>query len=438
MATKRLFTDRTLKSLKPAPAGRYEIFDVREPRLGVRVGDGEDRTRGGRASDVVFILYTRIPKDGNPTRRRIGKYPQTTLEAARKTAGEWLQLIDAGKDPAEVAAARHAEAKRQAALEVERSFATVFLAFKAKKLSKERQGHQVAADMEREFLPHWAAKPIDAITQNDVLGILRAKCEQPAQGRNLLTHARRFFNWSIDQLIYDITSSPCDRIKPEALFGKKLPRQNILNNDEVFALWRAAGRLSYPLGQFYRLLLLTGLRLNELADARWDEIHDGVLTIPASRMKGEDGEAKPHAVPLPRAALDILEQLPRGRGPYVFSTTGGATPVWISTGAKKRVDKQMLRTLRALARRRGEDHRAVKLEWVNHDLRRVVRSGLSALRIDQEVKERVLGHVPAGLVATYDTHQYIDEKREALELWARHLRSIVEPRTGNVIELARA
>ena len=47
---------------------------------------------------------------------------------------------------------------------------------------------------------------------------------------------------------------------------------------------------------------------------------------------------------------------------------------------KADLDRRMLRTLKALARRRGEDHHAVTLpHWVNHDLRRVVRSGLSAL-----------------------------------------------------------
>ena len=51
------------------------------------------------------------------------------------------------------------------------------------------------------------------------------------------------------------------------------------------------------------------------------------------------------------------------------------------TGPIKRdLDRRMLRTLKAMARRRGEDHHAVTLpNWTNHDLRRVVRSGLSAL-----------------------------------------------------------
>jgi hypothetical protein len=39
----------------------------------------------------------------------------------------------------------------------------------------------------------------------------------------------------------------------------------------------------------------------------------------------------------------------------------------------------------------------------------------------------VLAHARPGIKGTYDHHDYADEKREALELWAARLRSIVEP-----------
>ena len=95
---------------------------------------------------------------------------------------------------------------------------------------------------------------------------------------------------------------------------------------------------------------------------------------------------------------------------------------------KRDLDRRMLRTLKAMARRRGEDHHAVTLpNWTNHDLRRVVRSGLSALRVPHNVAEAVLAHKPPGIVGTYDIHEYQDEKREALEAWAQHLAKITNP-----------
>jgi hypothetical protein len=65
--------------------------------------------------------------------------------------------------------------------------------------------------------------------------------------------------------------------------------------------------------------------------------------------------------------------------------------------------------------------------WVTHDLRRVVRSGLSQLRVPHVVGEAVLGHRQGGVVGTYNLHEFEDEKAEALEAWARHVASIVNP-----------
>jgi len=100
----------------------------------------------------------------------------------------------------------------------------------------------------------------------------------------------------------------------------------------------------------------------------------------------------------------------------------------------------MLLTLRALARLRGEDLAEVSLpHFVNHDIRRTVRSHLSRLKTTEEAREAVLAHARPGIKGTYDLYDYLDEKREALELWAARLRSIVAPQPGNIIKfLARS
>jgi hypothetical protein len=115
-------------------------------------------------------------------------------------------------------------------------------------------------------------------------------------------------------------------------------------------------------------------------------------------------------------------------GPFLFSLSAGKRPLAMTGPIKADLDKRMLRTLKAMARRRGEDHHAVTLaSWVNHDLRRVVRSGLSALRVPHNVAEAILAHAPPGIVGVYDGHEYQDEKAEALELWAQRIKSIVSP-----------
>jgi len=96
----------------------------------------------------------------------------------------------------------------------------------------------------------------------------------------------------------------------------------------------------------------------------------------------------------------------------------------------------MLLTLKALARRHGDDPSEIQLpHFVNHDIRRTVRSHLSRLKITEEAREAVLAHARPGIKGTYDLHDYLDEKREALELWAARLGEIVEPKRDNVIKL---
>ena len=65
--------------------------------------------------------------------------------------------------------------------------------------------------------------------------------------------------------------------------------------------------------------------------------------------------------------------------------------------------------------------------WTVHDLRRVVRTGLSALKVAPPVAEFVLGHLPPRMTRTYDRHEPLAEAATALERWARRLSSYVEP-----------
>jgi hypothetical protein len=120
---KKNLTDRTLKSLKPARAGKhYDVFDVRFPGFGVRVADT------GR---LTFVLTLRYPGSKNPARRALGRYPAMSLEQARGKASEWVALVEKGVDPAiEAERQRVAEVRRQ-----ENSFAAVAEDFTRDKLA---------------------------------------------------------------------------------------------------------------------------------------------------------------------------------------------------------------------------------------------------------------------------------------------------------------
>jgi len=73
-----------------------------------------------------------------------------------------------------------------------------------------------------------------------------------------------------------------------------------------------------------------------------------------------------------------------------------------------------------------------------HDLRSTARSHLAALGVGPIVAERCLNHSLGGLMAVYDQHDYLDERRRALALWANLLAQLETGRPENVVELRAA
>jgi integrase len=417
---------------------RYQVMDAQVPGFGVRVTDKGHKT---------FILRIRYPGSSTPSRREIGNCADITLTAAREKARSWRSLVARGIDPAVEEEKERQERLRQQAF----TFAAVVDDFIRQKLSGERRGQSVEREIRRDLLPTWAGKPIASITDTDVITIVRSKLARKRPGahdgqnaaRNLLALLKRFFRWVIAQRTYGLTTSPCEGLRVLETIGEmKGARDRTLTDDEIFAFWRAASRMPYPHGHVYRVLILTGLRLNEAADASWPEFkHDGIWVIPAERMKGKNAgkkQARAHAVPITDALAAVLKDIPRfNGGTYLFSTTNGESAVWIGSKIKERLDRRMSLTLRALARMRGDDPASVELPpFVNHDIRRTVRSRLSRLKVTEEAREAVLAHARPGIKGVYDLHDYLDEKREALELWAARLKAIVAPAPDNIVQLS--
>ena len=137
----------------------------------------------------------------------------------------------------------------------------------------------------------------------------------------------------------------------------------------------------------------------------------------------DEGDAA-HEVPLTDDAVALLKALPRfNNGDFVFSTTFGTGPVNGFSTAKVKLD-------RAMAAELGHPVDP----FVTHDIRRTMRTGLSALPIADIVRELVIAYSQPGLHDS-DQHSYRQEKLHALNLWAARLRDIIDPPTGNVRRL---
>ena len=413
---KRVLTDALLRSLKPAPEGtRYSVPDALVPGLAVRVTD-----RGAK----TFVLAKRWGGSKNPTARAVCRVGELTLAEARTKARRWLEIREQGDDPKELERKqREAEAERKAL-----TFESVFEDYVTRVVSKRRHGVRDEREMRKELLPVWKTKPLDTITKRDVVKVIDSITARGAerQAHNVYGHVRGFFRWAIGRGAYDIEASPTDRLRPAELIGKKATRDRILDDKEIAAFWRACDNLGYPFGPLHQLLLLTGARKNEVGQARWSEIDldARTLTVPAARYK----TGVEHVVPLVDDAMAIIEKLPRFADCDYLFTFDGRRPVAPYThDAKQSIDQFMIGELGTLT------------PFVVHDLRRSVRSRLSALHVATEVAEAVLGHQRRGVIGVYDRYEYLDEKRTALEAWSVKLRSIIEPDApSNIVPLRGA
>jgi integrase len=406
---KTTLTDRALKAMKPAaPGSRKMIWDAAVPSFGVRVSEH---------GKLTFIVMRRLR--GKIVRRMIGQYPITTLAKAREGALEALRDFERGIDPKEK---KEAKARADAHLRAN-SFASVAEEFITRHVAKLRSAPEVEAAIRRELIGRWGGRPITEINRRDIVYTLEeiADSGRPYAAHKLFNYVSKLFGWAISRSLYGLEVSPCTGIRTSEIIGKKEPRQRVLNDAQIRAVWTAAQGIGYPAGPFARMLLISGQRLREVAEVRWAEIDldKALWTIPPERMKGDAA----HEVPLPPMAVEILKGLPRWHGDFVFTTTGGARPISGFSKMKLRIDAA---TKEPIA------------PWRFHDLRRTMRTGLGALPVPNNVAELCIAHAQPGLHRTYDLHSYRDEKRRAFELWAARLDEIVGATAENVVRLRTA
>jgi integrase len=410
---KHKLTDRGIRALKAAKAGTlYDVMDAVVPGFGVRVSETGRRT---------FILIARFPGSRNPTRRSLGVYGAVSLEGARTKARDWLTLIQQGTDPK----LQEERQRREELRKQQTTFAAVAEDFIQRHVKGQRRARDTEREIRKELIARWGPKPISDISRDEVVRLVEEVADRPAPylAHVVLGHLRSMFNWAINRGSYGLESSPCDRVKPAAIIGPKVPRQRVLSDQELASVWRASEALGYPFGPLYRLLLLTGARKSEVAKARWQEFDRGkaVWRVPPERFKSN----ATHLVPLSKEAMTIFESLPHfTKGDYLFSTTFGEKPVSGFSKAKARLDAMMIEALGSSP-----------APWVIHDIRRTVRTRLASLRISDMVAEMIIGHGRKGLQRVYDQHSYEAEMRDALELWAGRLRDIVNPPPENVVSL---
>jgi len=447
---KTALTDRAIKAMRKA-AKAYDVHDAVVPGLSLRV-----MPSGAKS----FVVLTRFPGAKHPTRRALGAYGALTLEAARDKARQWLELIARGIDPAvqvEEERRKRERARRATFGAVVEDYIRVEVYGPGGEKHPRQRGAAKTINALRDVLvPLFGHRPVTELTADEIMrpieligqigsdrALVKLKARRqlrrpgrkrrpsPEQARALFVFCKMVLNWASEpDAGYGLDRNPLDRVRKARRLGSSVRRDHILNDEELAALTLAIERLQAPHRQVYQVLLHSGLRLGETARASWREIEGDTWTIPAARMKGKNGQARAHVVPLTPALRKIFDGVPRGeRGDYVFSVKGGAAPIAPGTvRIKAMLDGEMLAILRQRAKARGEDpDKVAPRPWRNHDIRRTCRSTLSRLGVTEDVAEAVLAHQRGGIVGTYDRWHRLPEKRDALERWSQFLADLIRP-----------
>jgi integrase len=372
------------------PTSKDEVYwDAALPGFGVKV------TPKGRK---VFIALYRV-RGGTSRLRKytIGPYGKLTLHHARATAQRVFAERFEGRDPA-------AEKLEQRRREVVDRVDDLIEAFAVEHLSTIRSGRAIGQQLRREVIPVWGHRSIHDIKRRDVSSLVFQVAAQrtPNSAHRLLKGTKRFFSWCLGRAVLE--SSPALGIQSGY---REVSRDRVLSDEELTRVIKSAREIGGPFGGIVELLALTGQRREEVNQMIWDEVNlnQRIWTLPAARAKN----GRLHVVHLSEQAVAVLAQPDRGQT-FIFSNTPRSFQRF--NRAKRRLDAMS-----------GVQN------WVLHDLRRTCVSGMARLGIAPHIADKILNHQSgtiSGVAAVYQRHDFLAERKEALDRWGVHVTKICD------------
>ena len=298
---------------------------------------------------------------GRQAQFKIGGEGDISFAAAKKRAVQLRSEVVMGGDPR----AKKAEAK---AIPLYRELSAMHLAD-----AKLHQRSYSTTEMyvRRHIIPKWGKVRLTDIDSRGVsqwMGELQAKGLAPASVVKIAAILGRSFELGTRWGIPGADKNPTRGIKRKPLNNA---RERFLSADEAARLRVAVAASQNPqLQHIVGLLLLTGARMRELLDARWEHVDTArrVWLIPTSKS------GKSRHVPLSAAALAIIEAMPRINEWLVPNPDTGKPFVSIKHGWQRAIKVAKLPGLRI------------------HDLRHSSASAMVNAGITLLTVGKVLGH----------------------------------------------
>jgi len=335
----------------------------------------------------------------------LGKYPDVSLQEARKRHQEAREQLAQSIDPAAMKKARKTAGKERAA----NSFEVIAREWFARWKDDKADGtvKRTLSALEKNIIPWIGARPVSDIKTPDVLSVLR-RIEDRGFGetvRKTRDAISGVFRYAVQTGRTEY--NPCDNLRGalKSVQVKNFP--SITDPEKVAELLRAIDTYQggHVVRSALRLAPLVFVRPGELRAAKWTDIDldRAEWRFVTSKTKTE------HLVPLARQAVEILKDLKplTGHGEYVFPNVRPGRPI---------ADATLNRALQTM----GYD---TKTEITGHGFRAMARTLLSErLGYRAEVIEHQLAHkVPDALGTAYNRTKFLAERKAMMEAWANYL-----------------
>ncbi|MBL8529815.1 MAG: integrase family protein [Burkholderiales bacterium] len=446
-------TDARIRAAKTAANDLWLTDDVHvrgAGRLVLRV----------KSSGSKLFYYRYTGTDGKRAHYAIGPYKSDgdglasfTLDQARTRCAELVKIRTDHGDVHGYLEAQKREQARQRKVQAEAEARDAFLAqsqsfgrlleFYIEHLK--REGKYSADEVRRALRLHvfdvaeWQQlreKRAADIRPQDIRAMVRRLSDAGIrrQADKIRSYLRAAFSLGAEHAdTFCIEQNPVAAIK--RVRGANQRGDRVLSADELRAFWQELEGASPMLRDTLRLIIvLGGQRFAQLLRIRTQHVDLDARTVLLFDPKGMRERPREHLLPITETAAGLLARALaiNGSAPFVLSTDGRA-PIHPST---------LSDVVHTVALRMVEKGTA-RAMFRGGDLRRTCETMQAALAIPKDVRAHLQSHGLGGVQAAhYDRHDYMTEKRAALQAWEGRLLNIVEcccaPKIDQISRVMRA
>ena len=335
----------------------------------------------------------------------LGPLEAVSLSAARAARDSWAAKLAAGTDPISERN-RMRDEEKAAQDKTAPTFAEVAsIVFESHKAGLRGDGDRGKweSPIRVHIIPKLGAKRISEIHQSDIATCLRPiwKTKHPTALK--AWQRTRFIFQQAELMGFDCRPFVVDSAR--VMLGRVDHKTaNITSTpwEEVPALYQKLEGISSP-KLCLRWIMLTCVRSAGCLGARFDEIEDGVWTVPADRIKGMRGKVQDFRVPLCDAAMQIVDMAKKVDSTYLFPSYQKRGGHITEAALRKELDTQ-------------------KEQGRPHGFRTSFRTWAQDTDQPWDVSETVLGHTIGGKVErSYARSDLLDRRRIVMEKWADYV-----------------